>query len=182
MKILLTILFSFQIICSFSQTAEVEKFQNDIVNDQLMGFDGETRISTLIDSLWMEYHLKRIRNTKDKESKFKSPKGTDSLTLTESETDLIIRFFENPENLKLTANPTEFATVDTNEVIDHLERNHKNQVIFISKPLFIRDDGIGIAFFANFCCGGIYGPVNFSFYRKEKEVWTRWLDISSGEF
>lgn len=182
MKFLLTILFLFQFANSFCQTTEVEKIQNDIINEQLMGYDGETRISTLIDSHWMEYHLERLRNTKENEPMFKSPKGTNSLTLTELETDLIIQFFENPENLKLSANPTEFETVDTSGIIDHLERNHKNQVVFISRPLFIRDGRIGIVFFANFCCGGIYGPVNFGFYRKEKEIWTRWIDISSGEF
>lgn len=182
MKNLLNILFCFQFIISFGQSNDVIKFQNDVISKQLMDYDGETRISTLISSPWIEYHLSILRDTNEHMHKFKARTNADSLTLTESETDLIIQFFENPENLKLTYNPTKFTTIDTSKVINHLKKNYYHQIIFISKPLFIRDSKIGIAFFANLCCGGITGPVNFSFYRKENDIWKRWIDISSGEF
>jgi len=167
---------------SISQTSEIGKFQNDLINEQLMSYEGETRISTSIDSAWMEYNLERFFDTKENALKFRSSSNNDSIILTNSERDLIILFFRNGENLKLTDNSTEFTIVEENQAISHLKSNYGNQVVYISKPLFIRNESLAIAFFANLCCGQIYGYVNFSFYRKENEIWKRWIDISSGAF
>ena len=183
MKILLTIILTFQIGISISQTNEIQKFQNDLINEQLMGYNGEIKISTSIDTPWMEYHLRRLfPDSTESILTFTSVVTKDTIVLTETERDSIISFFQNPDNLKLTVNPTEFGTVEISQALKHLKEYHDNQVVFISQPLFIRDDKIGIAFFANLCCGHIYGYVNFSFYQKENDIWSRWIDMSSGAF
>ncbi|MEQ8909451.1 MAG: hypothetical protein RIC95_09690 [Vicingaceae bacterium] len=183
MKILLTTILIFQIIVLVGQTNEIQKFQNDLIKNQLMKYEGETRISTSIDTPWMEYHLRRLfPDSTESTLTFKSAATKDSIVLTEAERDLILSFFQNPDNLKLSMNPTEFSTIEIDSALNHLKDDHDNQVVFISRPLFIRDDKIGVAFFSNLCCGHIYGHVNFSFYQTENEIWTRWIDISSGAF
>ena len=183
MKILLATILTFQITILVGQTNDIQKFQNDLINEQLMSYDGETKISTSIDIPWMEYHLRRLFPDSTENTLTFTPVATkDTIVLTETERDSIISFFQNPDNLKLTVNPTTFATVEISQALEHLKDDHNNQVVFISKPLFIRDDEIGIAFFANLCCGHIYGYVHLSFYRKQNEIWTRWIDISSGAF
>lgn len=183
MKILLATILTFQITALVGQTNEIQKFQNDLVNEQLMRYNGETKISTSIDTPWMEYHLRRLfPDSAESTLTFTSVATKDTIVLTETERDSIISFFQNSDNLKLTDNPTEFATVEIGQALEHLKDDHDNQVVFISKPLFIRNDELGIAFFANLCCGHIYGYAHLSFYRNQNEIWTRWIDISSGAF
>ena len=183
MKHLLTIILTFNLIFLVAQTNEIQKFQKDVVQGQLMKYEGETKISSSIDSAWMADILMRTNSDSTENSLiFKSTNSIDSIVLTEIERDLIFSFFKNPKNLELTVNPTKFDTIDINKVLDHLRKNHDNQIVFISQPLFIRQGKIGIVFFANLCCGHIYGHVNFSFYLQENSIWTRWIDMSSGAY
>ena len=50
MKILLATILIFQITILVDQTNEIQKFQNDLINEQLMGYDGEAKNSTSIDT------------------------------------------------------------------------------------------------------------------------------------
>ena len=147
-----------------------------------MSYDGVTAIASSIDSTWMEFNLTGLLETTGNSLTFKSFSSKDSICLSKMERELIISFFQNADNLRLTHNPTQFAQIEENMALKHLKVNSENQVIFISKPLFIRDDSLGIVFYANLCCGQFYGYVNLSFYRIVSRTWTRWIDISSGAF
>lgn len=59
----------------------------------------------------------------------------------------------------------------------------RNKDLYLfSRPSFIRDNTIALFYVVHLCCGGIYGPVDLSFYRKENGKWQKWIMIDGGAF
>ena len=63
-----------------------------------------------------------------------------------------------------------------------LIQNRNKDLYLFSKPIFIRNNSVALFYVANLCCGGIYGPVDLSFYRKNGKLWQRWIRIDGGAF
>lgn len=165
-----------------SQIPDVSKFQIDLIHRQVMDYSGEIRIAESLDSNWIDYHLGVLTDTITTRLTFHTPQHHDSLTFTEQEKDSILLFFRNIKNLTFSDNTKRFQIVPANEISLHLQKDFENQVVFVSRPLFIREGTVAVAFFANFCCGGINGPAHLSLYREENAIWTRWIYLSAGEF
>ena len=167
----------------WSQTNDKQSFYKDVIQSQLMEYHGETKICISVDSSWINYQLNRLQVDSQKPTLvFKSRNTQDSIQISSKERDSILAFFSQIDNLSLTENPTEFETIASEVVLEHLKKDFQNQVVFISSTLFLRDGAIGIVYFANLCCGSFNGNVNFSFYKKENGHWIRWIDIGSGAF
>lgn len=60
--------------------------------------------------------------------------------------------------------------------------DREKDLYLFSKPAFIRNNTIALFYVLHLCCGGIYGPVDLSFYRRENGKWQRWIRIVGGAF
>lgn len=61
--------------------------------------------------------------------------------------------------------------------------NDRNKDLYLfSRPAFIRNNTIALFYVVHLCCGGIYGPVDLSFYRRENGKWQKWITIDGGAF
>jgi hypothetical protein len=59
----------------------------------------------------------------------------------------------------------------------------RNKDLYLfSLPAFIRNNTIALFYVVHLCCGGIYGPVDLSFYRRENGKWQKWITIDGGAF
>lgn len=63
-----------------------------------------------------------------------------------------------------------------------LVKDRDRDLYLLSKPIFIRGNAIALFYVAHLCCGGIYGPVDLSFYKKENNKWQKWIRIDGGAF
>lgn len=165
---------------AFAQIDIATKFQEYLISNQKLILDSETKIANNIDSSWIEYHLIEL---KDSSEKFLTNiNNKDTITLSIIEMELIISFFRNQENLKFSNKQSRYSLIDKDEVNDYLKSKKSNQVLYISKPLFIRNNEYAIIFYSTLCCGGIYGQASLSLYKLINNNWTKMTDISSGDF
>ena len=181
MKNIFVIYLILSTLSALGQTDTTVEFLKDIVENQKMGYEGEVRISS-VSTAWTREHLKKLIKPEDSGSISFFFSRRDTLHLTANEKELIIEHFSDPSNLQVSGEPWNFDTIGQRRVVGFLKNNEGSQVLFLSKPLFIRDGTVAISFFSNLCCGGISGSINVSAYRKEDHVWTRWIDLSAGEF
>jgi hypothetical protein len=60
--------------------------------------------------------------------------------------------------------------------------NRNNDVYLFSRPAFMRNNTLVVFYVVHLCCGGIYGPVDFSFYHRVRGKWVKWFQIGGGAF
>ncbi len=72
--------------------------------------------------------------------------------------------------------------ISSDSTLSFLLRNRKSHLYLFTQPAFIRNNTIALFYVVHLCCGGIYGPVDLSFYRKNGNQWERWLRVEGGAF
>ena len=63
-----------------------------------------------------------------------------------------------------------------------LIQNRNRDLYLFSQPIFIRNKTIALFYEVHLCCGDIYGSVDLSFYKKNRDVWQRWIRVDGGAF
>jgi hypothetical protein len=77
---------------------------------------------------------------------------------------------------------TNSKSISVDSTQSFLIQNRDKELYLFSKPVFIRNNTIALFYVVRLCCGGIYGPVDLSFYRKENDGWQRWIRVDGGAF
>lgn len=72
--------------------------------------------------------------------------------------------------------------IKTDSLAEFLHQDRSRVVYLISKPIFIRNNSIALVHYSRLCCGGIYGPDEVIFYKKENDRWKKWVFVSQGAF
>lgn len=72
--------------------------------------------------------------------------------------------------------------ITNDSVRSFLIEDRNRDLYLLSNPIFIRENTIALFYVAHLCCGGIYGPVDLSFYRKEGNKWLKWICVDGGAF
>lgn len=72
--------------------------------------------------------------------------------------------------------------ISADSIHSFLTQNRGRDLYLFSQPTFIRNNTIALFYVVRLCCGGIYGPVDLSFYRKTGDAWQRWIRIDGGAF
>lgn len=107
----------------------------------------------------------------------------DTLTLTSKEIKFLKRQLVKAKgkiwSLHLFTNSKRIP-VDSTE--SFLKKNQSEKLYFFSNPIFIRNNNVSLFYLVRLCCGGIYGPVDLSFYKKTEDGWQSWIKIFSGAF
>ncbi len=126
-----------------------------------------------------------LRNLKSNKRVFKSIDTSQTkITLTAKEKKFIINSFKK-QYLEDWTNE-DFANVgviEQEKIKEYVRENNKNGYIYISSPIFIRNESVAIVFFANFYgdlekSGG--GINNLSFYKIENGKWKKWITLEAG--
>lgn len=72
--------------------------------------------------------------------------------------------------------------IASDSIHSFLLQNRDRDLYLFAQPAFIRNNTIALFYLVRLCCGGIYGPVDLSFYRKNGNKWVRWIRIDGGAF
>lgn len=72
--------------------------------------------------------------------------------------------------------------ISADSMASFLVQNRDSDLYQFSQPAFIRNNTIALFYVLHLCCGGIYGPVGLSFYRKNGTKWEMLLRIEAGAF
>ena len=72
--------------------------------------------------------------------------------------------------------------IQADSIQSFLVSDQNKELFIFSKPSFIRNNTVAFFYVVHLCCGGIYGPVDLSFYKKETSGWKRWIRIDGGAF
>lgn len=159
-----------------------QRFVLDLLEHQTMNY-GQLRVISPMDSSFFTYDIHRLDTMKTLTFKVSNTICHDSITISEEEKQLII------EALKLSyswgedmALSKKYKCIEKDSLLDYLKDDDENTIALISKPVFLREGTIVVAYFINLCCGDILGNLNFGFYKIEDGIWTRWIDIRAGAF
>lgn len=107
----------------------------------------------------------------------------DKLILTKKEVDYLKQQLTSAkgktwkENLFINS-----ERISADSMHSFLGQNRDKDLYLFSQPAFIRNNTIALFYVLHLCCGGIYGPVGLSFYRKKGAKWEMWLRIEGGAF
>jgi hypothetical protein len=63
-----------------------------------------------------------------------------------------------------------------------LSQNRSRVVYLFSKPIFIRNNTVALVYNIRLCCGGIYGPYELVYYRREGDTWKKWVFVREGAY
>lgn len=154
------------IIVRKPKTESISKdFIQDILEYETMK-KGELSIVSGIDPSFVESHLKSLTKNKT----FISMKDSkEFIKLSEKERKLLIDSLR--QQYKTGINKDDFPLlpfIENYNMLSYLKKDINNTVAMMSNPIFIRNGEIAFGFFANFCCGGIYGNVKLGFYKNNK--------------
>jgi DNA-binding GntR family transcriptional regulator len=178
------ILFLFSFVNSFAQT---EKLTTEIFQDILKNtYKYSTpKIVNKLDSLSVEFHLRKLTEKKDRLFFTEIDESKDSIhgiKLTQIEKEHLIKSIRKQYKHEWKKTDfKEYEIITSDESINYLKANEKNTLVEISNPIYLRNNEIAFVFFSNFCCGK-YGHTNLSFYKKENGFWKIWVNISSVDF
>ena len=184
MKKIITILSLFQLLNSFGQSDNLKKeIFKDLLNNT---YNYSTpKIVNKLDSVAVEYHLKRLIGKHNRTFFTEMDKSNDSvhgIKLTEIEKEFLICSIRKQYKSEWTKKDfAEYKIIKSNESIKYLKSNDKNTLVEISDPIFLRDNEIAFIYFSNLCCSK-YGRADLSFYKKENGKWQRWISVSSVDF
>ena len=180
MKVFLTSFWLLTFLFCFSQSDSTTlNFLNDVVkrNSDSSLIYYTDKVDAGMYSYMIEKKLVK-RRIKDISSTNKA-----NLTLTNFE---ITQLKQNLANYKFHQWPEKLFTnskrISSDSTLSFLSNNKNNDLYLFSKPAFIRNNTIGLFYVVRLCCGGINGPVDLSFYRRENGKWQRWITIGGGAF
>ena len=143
------------------------------------------RIVNKVDSVTVEYHLKRLIEKQNRTFFAEIDESKDSINgiqLTPTEKEFLIKSIRKQyKNEWKKEDFDEYQIITFDESVNYLKSSEKNTLVEISNPIFIRDNKIAFIYFANLCCGK-YGRADLSFYRKENGIWKMWISVSSVHF
>jgi hypothetical protein len=107
----------------------------------------------------------------------------DKLTLTSEEIAYIKEHLTTAKNKTWNDDLfTNSTRIPTDSSHSFLSQNRSRDLYLFSQPVFIRKNTIALFYVVHLCCGGIYGPVDLSFYRRNGKTWQRWIRIDGGSF
>lgn len=177
MKLLITTLFiSFLVIHANGQNS-----------NQLLGYvihknslkDYHNVIVAELDSSIVKFTL---RNLKSDKRMFKSiDTSSAKISLTSKEKKFLINSLEKQFDEDWTKE--DFGNIEVikqSQVKEYIKENKQNGFIYISAPVFIRDNSIALVFFANFHGEMGDGINNLAFYKLENGSWKKWITIEAG--
>ena len=72
--------------------------------------------------------------------------------------------------------------IPSDSIQSFLTQNKNRDLYIFSQPTFIRNNTVALFYVVHLCCGGIYGPVDLSFYKKSGKQWQRWIRVDGGAF
>lgn len=143
--------------------------------------DYQNVIVAEMDTAVLGYTLKNIKSSKNV---FKSiDTSSTKIRLTSKEKKYMLRAFKEQNNIPWTNEDFANLKVIKQEAVrEYAQENTQNGYIYISAPVFIRDNAVAIVFFANF-----YGTVetggginNLSFYKLKNGKWENWITLEAG--
>lgn len=57
---------------------------------------------------------------------------------------------------------------------EYLKEHSTREVYIFSKPVFIRNNTIALFYLVRLCCGGVHGPIEWSYFKKTNDGWIQW--------
>lgn len=171
---------------------EIRNFTMDVLRTRAMKYS-KPKVISKIDSGMVEYHLAAILDSKDnlfphyyydKEDPIAySTKEEDRIQLTNEEKEQLIAGIRAQYQLEWDASDFDgYELIALARALPYLEEDRQHTIAVISRPVFIREGTVALAFFLNLCCGHIYGFVELSFYKKVDGKWQNWVFVSGGDY
>lgn len=159
-----------------------QKFVLDLMEHQTLRHC-ELRIISPIDSGFFIDGIKILDSLKEYKFVVDNRNYHDSIIISEEEKLQVLTSLKEPHTWSKDMRIAEkYRPLTNDSLMQYLAYDVENTIALISKPVFLRDSTVAVCYFVNLCCGHIYGYLNFSFYKIENGIWTRWIDIRSGAF
>jgi hypothetical protein len=165
---------------SFGQAdTATQRFLDDIIK-----LDGEAAVIYYTDQVGAgiyDHMLKK--NFLKKHVKGASSADKGELTLSSEEV--------NQLNLSLTASRLHkwpaglferSVRIAGDSLFSFVSADKSRKLYIFSRPAFMRSNTIALCYVVRLCCGGIYGPQEYSFYRRTNGKWQKWIMVEGGAF
>jgi hypothetical protein len=179
MKTIIIFLFSISVFGQVDNETKI--FLSDILKYETYKY-GEISIAKKLDPKMLEIGLTTLKE-KRKYTRILKDSITEVIKLTRKERRKIIQSIrEQYETEWEKEDFPENKLINYDELLSYLKKDRNNTIVMISKPVFIRNNEIAIAYFMNLCCGSINGRAQLLFFDKLNGKWRDWISIAGGVY
>lgn len=179
-KYIFTITFSLFLSTFYGQNASNNLMKHAIQSNCLKNY--ENVIVSSLPSAFVESILRQLKSNK---KVFKSiDYSKTEIHLSSKEKKFIVDSFTAHAKVEWTNEDfANITVIKENQIRDYIIENKKGGYIYISAPIFIRNNSVALIFFVH-----IYGDLNangggindFSFYKLENGSWKKWITLEAG--